>query len=151
MVLFTGEFRRNLDDKHRVAIPKGVRSLFESDGTKACYVAPGTDGSLAIYTEESFTQLAERLSHAKPTGQDTRAFSRLFYARAERVEVDSQGRIRIPNELSKFAGLSKAVVLIGVRDHLEIWDAARWDEYLRSQQENYDAIAEGAFSGNEAE
>lgn len=145
MVLFTGEFRRNLDDKLRVAIPKRVRGLFKDDDVSACYVAPGTDGSLAIFTEESFTQLAERLSHAKPTGQNTRAFSRLFYARAERVEIDSQGRIRIPNELGTLAGLTKEVVLIGVRDHLEIWDAGRWDEYLKSQQQNYDAIAEGAF------
>jgi MraZ protein len=144
-VLFTGEFRRNLDEKQRVAIPKRIRGAFEQNEIAACFVAPGTDGSLAIYTEESFTQLAERLSRSKPTGQDTRAFSRLFYARAERVEMDSQGRIRIPNELSALAGLSKAVVVIGVRDHLEIWDAPRWDEYLRSQQENYDAIAEGAF------
>jgi len=144
-VLFTGEFRRILDEKQRVAVPKRLRSLFEKNDVQVCYVAPGTDGSLAIFTEESFTQLAEKLSRAKPTGQNTRTFSRLFYARAERVELDSQGRIRIPNELGTLAGLSKEVVLIGVRDHLEIWDAPRWDEYLRSQQENYDAIAEGAF------
>ena len=151
MVLFTGEFRRNLDDKLRVAIPKRIRGLFEQDENAVCYVAPGTDGSLAIFTEESFTQLAERLSRAKPTGQNTRAFSRLFYARAERVEIDSQGRIRIPNELGTLAGLTKEVVLIGVRDHLEIWDAARWEAYLRSQQENYDTIAEGAFQTDGAE
>ena len=150
-MLFTGEFRRNLDEKLRVAIPKRIRNLFDHDGVHACFVAPGTDGSLAIFTEESFTQLAERLSRAKPTGQNTRAFSRLFYARAERVEIDSQGRIRIPTELSTLAGLTKEVVLIGVRDHLEIWDAQRWDEYLRSQQQDYDAIAEGAFPGDEAD
>lgn len=147
--MFTGEFRRSLDEKQRVAIPKRIRNLFTANDVAACYVAPGTDGSLAIFTEESFKQLAERLSHAKPTGQDTRAFSRLFYARAERVEIDSQGRIRIPNELSGLAGLTKEIVLIGVRDHLEIWDAPRWDAYLRSQQGNYDAIAEGAFPANE--
>lgn len=150
-MLFTGEFRRNLDDKLRVAIPKRIRNLFDQNEVNACYVAPGTDGSLTIFTEESFKQLAERLSRAKPTGQNTRAFSRLFYARAERVEIDSQGRIRIPNELGTLAGLTKEVVLIGVRDHLEIWDAPRWDEYLRSQQQDYDAIAEGAFPSDEAE
>ena len=60
-MLFTGKFRRNLDDKQRVAIPKRLRSLFESGSVDACFVAPGTDGSLAIYTEESFIQLANRL------------------------------------------------------------------------------------------
>ncbi len=144
-MLFTGKFRRSLDDKQRVAIPKRLRSLFESGGVDTCFVAPGTDGSLAIYTEESFTQLANRLSQAKPTGQDVRAFSRVFYAQAERVEVDSQGRIRIPNELCALAGLTKEVVLIGVRDHLELWDASRWDSYFATQQERYDTIAEGAF------
>ena len=74
-----------------------------------------------------------------------RAFSRLFYARAQRVEVDNQGRVRVPPELCSLAGLTKEVVLVGVRDHLELWDAAAWHQYLSEKQMQYDLLAEKAF------
>jgi MraZ protein len=109
------------------------------------YLAPGTDGSLSLYPEVAFTQLADRLSESSPAGQDVRAFSRLFFAQAQRVEADSQGRFRVPPELFAQAGLKDEVVLIGVRDHIELWDVGRWDQYLDSKRENYDQIAENAF------
>ena len=109
------------------------------------YVAPGTDGSLAIYTEAAFGRWAERLSQASPTRQDVRAFSRLFYGQAQCVELDTQGRIRIPPELTSLANLNKEVVLVGVQDHLELWSAERWKSYLAEKQSQYDQIAEAAF------
>ena len=98
-MFLTGTFQRSLDQKQRVAIPKRLRTVMatdtsqegSSDGDRVLYVAPGTDRSLAIYTEEGLSRLGEQLSGASPTGQDVRAFSRLFYARAQRVELDSQG------------------------------------------------------------
>jgi MraZ protein len=69
----------------------------------------------------------------------------LFYARAQRAELDSQGRVRIPPELAELARLDKDVVLLGVQDHMEVWAAERWKAYLAEQQGHYDEIAEAAF------
>ena len=110
-------------------------------------MAPGTDQSLALYPEEAFSRLADHLARTPPTRQEVRAFVRLFYARAQRVELDGQGRMRIPRELADLAGLEKDVVLLGVQDHLEIWSAARWEKYLGERQAHYDEIAEAAFGG----
>lgn len=146
-MLLTGTFPRTMDDKQRVAIPKRLRDSFPQDQTPlALYVAPGTDGSLALYTEESFSSLAARLSASPPTGQDVRAFSRLFYSQAQRVEFDRQGRIRIPPELAALAALEKDIILVGVRDHLELWNRERWQAYLQQRQANYDDLAEKAFA-----
>ena len=109
------------------------------------YVAPGTDGSLALYTEESFVRLGAQLAASPPTGQDVRAFSRLFYSQAARLELDRQGRIRIPAELAALARLQKDVVLVGVGDHLELWDKTCWEAYVQEQQAQYDRLAERAF------
>jgi MraZ protein len=143
-MLFTGEFSRSIDEKLRVAIPKGFREVLGGDA-QGIYIAPGTDQSLALYTEETFARLAERLAQASPTRQDVRAFNRLFYARAQRVELDTQGRVRIPPELAELARLGREVVLLGVQDHVEIWAADRWKSYLAEQQSHYDEIAEAAF------
>ena len=144
-MLLTGEFSRSIDDKQRVAIPRHLREALAPGGQAAVYIAPGTDQSLAIYAEEAFAKLAERLAQASPTRQEVRTFSRLFYARAQRVELDSQGRVRIPPALAELAGFDKEVVLLGVQDHVEIWVAQRWRAYLTERQGHYDEIAETAF------
>jgi MraZ protein len=147
-MLLTGTFGRSVDEKLRVAIPKGLREAIDGGPGCVLYVAPGTDGSLAVYTEKSFARLGERLTDVSPTQQNVRAFTRLFYARAQRVELDSQGRIRVPAELAELAGLGREAVLLGVQDHLELWAVERWRQYLAERQSHYDEIAEAAFDGN---
>jgi MraZ protein len=144
-MLLTGVFNRSIDEKLRVAIPKRLREAWEGERQQAIYIAPGTDQSLALYTEEAFTRLADRLAQASPTRQDVRSFNRLFFARAQRVEFDSQGRVRIPPELAELAGLDKEAVLLGVQDHVEVWAAERWTSYLAERKGHYDEIAEAAF------
>jgi MraZ protein len=144
-MLLTGTFTRAVDQKLRVAIPKPLREALGSLAKGVLYVAPGTDGSLAIYTEEALAHLAHRLADASPNAQDVRAFSRLFYARAQGVELDSQGRVRIPPELAALAGLGREAILVGVHDHLELWEKGRWEQYVAQRQNQYDQIAEAAF------
>ena len=151
-MLLTGTYRRTVDDKQRITIPKKLRSaLQESPANETVvaglYIAPGTDGSLAIYSEKAFSQLAEKLAQGSPTGQDKRAFSRLFFAKAQRVEMDSQGRIRVEPELFALARLEqeKEVMMVGVGDHLELWNVVGWEAYEDEKQANYDQLAERAF------
>ncbi len=144
-MLLTGTFSRAVDEKLRIAIPKPLREALGSAPKGVLYVAPGTDGSLALYTEDCLAHLAERLSQASPNAQDVRAFSRLFYARAQAVEIDSQGRVRIPPELAAWSGLEREAVLIGVQDHMELWDRKRWEQYVAEKQTQFDHIAESAF------
>ena len=147
LMLLTGTFVRSTDEKFRLSIPKPIRRALGYPDESAFYLAPGTDGSLALYPEKAFAQLADQLGQASPTGPDVRAFSRLFYAQAHRIEADRQGRIRIPVELAKLARLGRDVVVVGVRDHLEIWDQSLWEEYLAARLPRYDEIAERAFRG----
>jgi MraZ protein len=145
-MLLTGSFNRSLDEKLRIAIPKRLRDAMGCAVGTGLFIAPGTDGSLAIYSEDAFANLAGRLDNVSPTQHDARAFRRLFYGQAQRVELDSQGRIRIPPELSELAALEKDVVLLGVQDHLELWSAACWQAYVAQKQVHYDEIAEAAFA-----
>lgn len=144
-MILTGTFFRSVDEKQRIAIPKRLREALGTENALELFVAPGTDGSLALYTEAALAAIATRLNSASPVQQDVRAFNRLFFARAERVEADAQGRIRIPPALAELAGLDKEVVLLGIQDHLELWDRQRWDAYVASRSAQYDQIAENAF------
>lgn len=148
-MLLTGTFHRAMDDKQRVTIPKELRAAWGDVKGGVFYVAPGTDGSLAIYDEPSFVRLADRLATASPTGRDVRAFGRLFYAQARRSEIDKQGRLRIPPELSQWAALENEMVLVGVGDHVEAWHTEKWNAYTTERSARYDELAESAFSNEQ--
>ena len=145
-MLLTGTCQRSLDEKLRVAIPKSLREALGRPGL-LLYVTPGTDGSLAVYTEEALGELAQRLAQASGAAKDVQAFRRLFYARAQAVELDRQGRLRIPPELAQWGLLDKEVVLNGAGEYLEIWDHKHWEIYSNENQARYDELAEAAFGG----
>jgi MraZ protein len=146
-MVLTGAFHRSLDEKFRFAIPKPIRDAMGYPTNSVLYLAPGTDGSLALYAENTFEHLADRLERGSPNARDVRAYSRLFYAQVQRVEIDKQGRIRLSADLVRLVSLSKDIVLLGVRDHLEVWDRERWEEYLGQTQPHYDELAENALGG----
>jgi MraZ protein len=143
-MLLTGTFERTLDEKLRLAMPKRLREALAGAGQLV--ITPGTDGSLALFPQQAFASLAEKLAARSPTGQDVRAFSRLLYAQSHSVEVDSQGRIRLPAELTRMAGLAGDVVLLGVGDRVELWNKSRWEAYLADLAPRYDQLAESALS-----
>lgn len=144
-VLLTGSYRRNLDDKQRLAIPKQLRDALGFPENNTLFIAPGNDRALVIYTAEVLEQIGKSLSKLSPAARETRDFSRLFYAQAQPAEVDRQGRLRIPPELAKLSGLLNEVVVIGVRDRIELWDASAWDQFLAKTQPSYDDLAESVF------
>jgi MraZ protein len=142
-MLLTGTHTRTLDDKKRLGLPKRVREQLEEPTT--LFVSPGPDGCLWLYTKDGLEQLSAKLDQSPATGGEARVYRRLYFAQTEEVDVDRSGRILIPDRLVQFAELAHEVVLIGVRDHLELWDAARWQRYLTENAPRFDAVAEGAF------
>jgi MraZ protein len=143
-MLLTGTYPRTLDEKARLALPKRVREILAEPAT--LFVTPGPDQSLWLYTEGELERLAAKLDQAPATDAEARLFRRLYFAQTEAVDLDKSGRLLVPERLAKFAGLQKDVVLIGVRDHLELWDAARWAGYVTEHAARFDTVAEQAFS-----
>ncbi len=141
----TGTYSRSLDEKHRLAVPKRLREKFSAKELTSLHVAPGTDLSLALYSPAAFDNLAERLSEKSPNRKERQNYIRLFYSQAEEVELDSQGRIRIPERLVDFARLEHDVMLLGVQDHAEIWNPALWDEFVARNGPEFDELATRAF------
>ncbi len=148
-MLLTGSYRRTLDEKLRLAIPKQLRDAIGfTELETSLFITPGTDRSLAIYTAPVLETLGASLAQNSPAAKDTRLFSRLFYAQAQPAEVDRQGRLRIPPELAQLASIASEVVVLGVRDHIELWDATAWQEFLDATQPRYDELAEAVLRGN---
>ena len=141
----TGTFDRTMDDKLRLPIPKPLRDGFMAAESNEFYLAPGNEGCLSMYSQVGFEGLASRLAGISTGRADVRNFLRLFYSQAERVIVDKQSRIRVPDRLVKLAGLAHDVVLIGVHDHVEIWDRVRWESFLSGTQPKFDELTAQAL------
>jgi MraZ protein len=142
-MLLTGTHLRTLDQKKRLALPRKIREQLDDPAT--LFVTPGTDQCLWLYTDSGLRNLAEKLDQAPATDAEARVFRRLYFAQTEAVDLDRAGRILVPDRLAQFAGLQHEVVLIGVRDHLELWDSQRWQQYLAQNAPRFDAVAENAF------
>ncbi len=143
-MLLTGTHPRTLDEKNRVALPKRIRE--QLGAAQQLFVTPGPDACLWIFDQENLESLSAKLDRAPAADIEARVFRRLFFAQMEAVDVDKTGRILIPDRLVQFGKLGKDVVMLGVRDHLELWDAGSWATYLEEKGPKFDQAAEGAFA-----
>ena len=116
----TGTYEHSIDAKGRLFIPAKLR---EELGV-TFYLAMGVDECLAIYPQETWNRFTEKFA-SLPMSQS--AAMRPLFANASTCELDSQGRIVIPQKLRKYAGLEKDAVIIGVNDRAEIWSAETWN------------------------
>jgi MraZ protein len=143
---FAGIFPRVVDAKRRVAIPKQFRDEFEKPTPRKLFVTLGSFRCLWIITPEQFAKWGERLLVNREDDPELAAYRRMFYGRAETSELDRQGRILVPDRLAERMELKNEVLLIGVYDHIQLWDPERWAEYEKTHEGQFDATAERMFS-----
>ena len=138
---YTGTHLRTLDDKSRLAIPKPFRDALCGPDQGTLVIAPETERALALFSEAQFQQRADEIRSRSESNQDARTFLPLYFSQAASVEIDKQGRIRIPDRLMEFAGLKHEVMLLGVNDRVEVWDREHWDGFLSDNEQSFDQIA----------
>ena len=136
--MFIGEYKHNLDNKGRLAVPAKFRAILKSGAV----VTRGLDNCLFLYSKKEWTELAKKLAGLPISQANTRAFARLMLAGAMDVDFDNQGRISLPEYLRKFGKLKKKVIIAGLYDRLEIWDEAVWNKYKMGTEKKSSAIAE---------
>jgi MraZ protein len=137
--MLVGEYDFTLDAKNRVAIPARLRSAF-ADGM---YVTVDSEPCLSGYSPEGFQAYLDRRSAGtSPFSKKGRALQRFTTANAVHQVPDSQGRITLPGRQLKYARIEREVTILGVEDHIEIWDRAAWTEYEARLEEEADATAD---------
>ena len=122
-----GEFRHNIDAKGRLIIPSKLR---EQCG-ESVVITRGFDGCLALYTQEGWNDYYQKLQTLPKTKREARNFVRIITSRAS-----------IPNVLRIEGKLEKECIIVGVGDHVEIWNQNIWDDYYDANKDNFDEISE---------
>lgn len=120
---FFGEDRHTVDGKGRVFVPACHRDLL----VETFMIVKDSDTCVKIYTAEKWNEIARKLEEFPATEADR--LGRKLFSNSVRAELDSSGRVLIPEKLRKLAGLKKNVVIIGMNTRIEIWDEELWDKY----------------------
>ena len=131
MLLLTGEYEHTLDEKGRVFVTSKLRNQIDPEQYgKDFYLLLGSNGVLCLYPEKYFQQIALAGAPGMAAPDEAVSFERMSFALASKVELDRQGRLQLSEKMRRRARLSSDLTLVGVRDHIEIWDTENWEKYL---------------------
>lgn len=136
--MLIGEYTHTIDEKNRVALP----AKFRSEMGKKIVITPGLDSCLFIFTLKEWQKIEEKLNQSSLLQADNRSFNRFMFGGATETEVDSNGRILLPDFLKDRISLKNKVVIIGVSNRLEVWNEKVWMEYKKVVEKQADGLAE---------
>jgi MraZ protein len=132
--MFLGEYTHTIDDKGRVTIP----ARFRAELAAGLVVTRGFDRNLMVYPITEWQEMADRVAARPVSDESVRAFRRRIFAGATDLEPDRQGRIVLPQYLREFAGIDGEVVVAGMYDYIELWDAEAWRDVRLAVEDNDD-------------
>jgi MraZ protein len=140
--MLIGEYIHTIDAKNRVSLP----AKFRKELGKKVIITPGLDNCLFIFTLAEWEKVAKKLSSSDADlsflKKDQRSFNRNMFGQAADVEVDTIGRILIPDFLKDKVKLSGHAALVGVQDRVEVWNDKVWKEYKDRAEKEADQLAE---------
>lgn len=143
--MFIGEFTHTIDEKKRLSLP----SRFRKELGKKVIVTYGFDNCLFMFTLSEWKKKAEAFGDLSLGNPDSRAFNRFMFGGAVEVDVDSAGRILIPDFLREYTGLleqsdkksPQKLVFAGIHSRIEIWEEAKWKAYKAQVMKQVDTLA----------
>ena len=136
--MLIGSFEHMLDAKGRVFIPaKWRENVGDTLIVTLGLLETQTAKCLSGMSVEQWERFSQKLSALPVTDMGGQAIRRKLYAMAASCEIDKQGRILIPSQLRDLAGLSKDATLVGIDDHIEIWNPETRAAYNAGSELNY--------------
>ena len=138
-MMFLGTYEPKLDDKGRVILP----ARFREDMEGGIVLTRGQEHCIYAFPAQEFEQMTVELRRAPLSSKQARDYVRVLLSGAYKEVPDKQGRITLPPDLRKYAGLDRELTVIGAGSRAEIWNSQAWNDYL--------SIQEDVFSQNENE
>lgn len=140
--MLIGEYIHTIDEKNRMSLPV----KFRKEMGKKVVITPGLDSCLFIFTLSEWAKVSKRLSDSNTDlsflKADQRSFNRYMFGRAAEAEIDSIGRILIPDFLKDRIGLKDTAAIIGVEDRVEIWNQKTWQKNQEMVEKQAAELAE---------
>ena len=137
MSAFYGEYKYVMDNKSRIFIPSRFREALRKEDKNYFMTTIGLDHCLYLFLPSRWEELiANNMEIFKAENkEEERAFKRFFFGNASDTAMDEQGRILIPQNQKSYASLKKEIIIRGVGNKVEIWNANSWTKYKKNVME----------------
>jgi MraZ protein len=136
--MLIGEYIHTIDSKKRISLPSKIRKNLG----RTVVLTRGLDNCVFVYALDEWEKITKKMADLSMGQVAARNYSRFLFSRAEEIDIDSSGRILIPDHLKEFAHLDSSVVIAGVHNRLELWDENRWKEYTLEIERDAGSLAE---------
>ena len=124
--MFLGQYSYTLDSKGRLIIPARYREHLQGE----VVVTRGLDRCITVYPINVWEEISQKVTALPITDRRGRMLRRIFFADANKIELDRQGRILLPDRLREYAGLATGaeVSIVGLDRFIEIWEPEQWQK-----------------------
>jgi MraZ protein len=140
-----GSYAAKIDKSGRIKIPEKFRTAIESEYGKEVFITSLTDEAVQVYPLSVWEELTgvarEGALHLRP---DVRNFMLRVNRKGVKHEIDPKGRVLLNAALRIRASLQEEVEVIGLNNHLEVWNKELLDEKLEKKpltDEDFESIA----------
>jgi MraZ protein len=149
--MWLGESEHSLDAKNRVHLPKRFLDGLDAcgEGNPSAIVTRGFEDCLFVFSESGFKQALGRLKTQPFAGEQERRMQRLFFSHSKATQLDSAGRLLLPEKLKNSAAIVKDVVMLGLIDRIEIWAKDRWEAFHAAHGKEFDELDKVLLGGSE--
>lgn len=145
MSSFKGSDIYSVDAKGRVSIPSKMRRNISPEANSTFVVTRGLEKCLYGYPLDEWRKLEASIKALNQTSEEDRFSMRMLLQYSEELALDGQFRILIPKSLLEYAEIKKEVYIIGVLDHIELWDPLNFKRYIESMKKSYESVAESVL------
>ena len=139
---FKGSYSYSVDNKGRINIPSKLRKYVQQEADSTFVITRGYDECLYVYPLDEWSKVERDASQLSSADAKNRFYQRRLMENATESKLDGQFRIVIPKDLLQFAGIENDVLIIGVLDHIEVWNPRKYNAYLAAQAESFESVAQ---------
>lgn len=136
--MFVGEYAHTFDTKNRISIP----AKFRKGLGKTVIITRGLDHCLYVFARKAWEREATRYAAQVNGTAAERGLARLFLSGSFEGDIDTAGRVLIPENLKNYGNLGGRALVVGVADRVEIWEEDAWRRYTAQIEKDADVLAE---------
>jgi MraZ protein len=145
MSSFKGSFQFTVDAKGRINLPAKMRKNVAQEAGDTFVLTRGFEKCIYVYPNDEWLVLESSIRKLHTPNPKHRQFMRTLLEMATEVQIDSASRLMLSKDLMEFAGIDGAVIILGIMDHIEIWNPSVYADYKETFAESYEDVAAVVF------
>jgi transcriptional regulator MraZ len=128
--MLRGNHPARIDEKGRIKVPNGFRTLVEAQYGAELFVTSVTGEYVRLYPMPVWLEIERKLAAVPSTNPSKLRFLDRVNFFGQAVAMDKQGRVLIPQVLRETAAMAGEVSVLGLQNHMAVWNRRRLEERL---------------------